>query len=554
MSHDVDEHDLAEFGPVQHEVDERQLQLLMKDWRRGRATRNLRQAISDGYVAVFTVVLIAAMVINVIIRAQRTAAGCDGAACTSGRSLLPWAALSGVLAVTFIASRMFGPVLASAAEGFWLMDAPLRRGRLLIRRLLLALGAALLVGVAVGALIAALTGSSVQMILIWAGATGLAAMGATAFAASEQTFERTWTVRLFQTLVGAAGVAVLILVVATAAGWGHFTINLDLSRTIALAVGGLGLVLTIVCGIATRARLAQIRRARLTSGGSLIAGMQGAMFALDFGLMRDIVVEREAVARGHVRATRGRGAGLSALVWRDVQRLVRFPRPLIPLAVSVVVPYAVQALGLGSLNVLISALVLMAALVPMFNSLRVLSRTNGLARCLPFTTADIRSAASVVPAALALIWTIAAIPAFLGLGTETHRSPVQGTFTAMVCGAAGLVAAVRWTAAKSPNYGAPMIATAAGALPPGMIMNLMRGFDMVALITLPLILGAPAWVSLVIAIAAFMFLRTGGVNQEALMEMQEENNRRIAESKAAAGKGASSSGPGQKIRVERKSR
>lgn len=538
-------HSSSEFATQQ--VDERQLMLLMRDWRQGRATRNIRQAISDGYVTVFSAAMITAMVVNVIVHAQRSVSDCSAAACTSGRSLLPWAGLSGVLTMTFAASRMFGPVLASAAEGFWLMDAPLRRSRLLIRRLVMALVASFAIGAGVGALVAALTGSPGRSIVIWTLATGAAALGATAFAASEQTFERSWTLRLLQSLVALAGVAVLGMVIATAAGRATFTITDTLGQSIALGVAGAGLVVGLAGMLTARSRLDLIRRARLTSGGSLMSGMQGAMFALDFGLMRDIVVEREAVARGRVRATRGRSSGLRALVWRDVQRLFRFPRPLATLAVSVVVPYAVQALGLGSLNVAISALVLMAALIPFFNSLRVLARTSGLARCLPFTTSEIRTAASVVPAILTLIWAILAAPAFIGMWfSGTERTPIEGVLVSITSAAAGLIGAIRWVSARSPNYSGPMIATSAGAMPPGMMMNLFRGFDMVALISLPVVFGAPTWLSLAFAAIAFAFLRSGGINQDQLLEMQEENKRKLDQTKS---KNASTT---EKIRIERR--
>ena len=540
-------HTSGEFAT--HQVDERQLLLLMRDWRQGRATRNIRQAISDGYVAVFSAAMITAMVVNVIIHAQRSVSDCASAGCISGRSLLPWAGLSGVLTMTFAASRMFGPVLASAAEGFWLMDAPLRRSRLLIRRLVMALIAAFAIGAGVGALIAALTGSPGRSIVIWTLATGAAALGATAFAASEQTFERSWTLRALQALVALTGVAVLGMVIATAAGKATFTITDTLGQSIALGVAGVGILLGVLGALTARARLGLIRRARLTSGGSLMSGMQGAMFALDFGLMRDIVVERDAVARGRVRPTRGRSSGLRALVWRDVQRLFRFPRPLATLGVSVIVPYAVVALGLGSLNVAISALVLMAALIPFFNSLRVLARTSGLARCLPYSTSEIRTAASVVPAALTLVWAVLAAPAFIGVwSSSTHRSAVEGTMVAITSAAAGLIGAIRWVSARSPNYSGPMIATSAGAMPPGMMMNLFRGFDMVALISLPVVFGAPTWLSLAIAAIAFAFLRSGGISQEQLADMQEENQRRLAEAKGGS-KGAA---PKEKIRVERR--
>jgi len=42
---------------------------------------------------------------------------------------------------------------------------------------------------------------------------------------------------------------------------------------------------------------------------------------MDFGLMRDILVERDSIRRGHVRPSRGKGKGVNALVWREVQRL-----------------------------------------------------------------------------------------------------------------------------------------------------------------------------------------------------------------------------------------
>lgn len=516
----------------QHEADERQLLLLMRDWRKGRATRNLRQALSDAYIAVFTVVMIAAMVINVIISAQQAASSCGTATCLSGRGLLPWAALFGSLALTLAASRMFGPVLASSAEGFWLMDAPVRRARLLANRLVLAIVLALVAGAGMGALVAALTGSPGVAVLAWAAATGLGAAGLVALAAAEQGAERTWTVRALHLLVSAAGVVTLLAVVATATGKASIHIGNDRTLQLAGLTAGLGALLVVVAGLIARSRLGQIRRARLLSGGSLASGMQGAMFALDFGLMRDILVERDAQARGSVRPTRGRGTGIQALVWRDVQRLVRFPKPLAMLAVSVVVPYAVQALGLGSLNAAISALVLMAALIPFFGSLRVLSRTKGLARCLPWSTSEIRTATTIVPAVLTGLWCLAVVPAFIGIGAEVHRDPGRSFLIGLVCAVAGLVAAIRWVSAKPADYGGPMVSTSAGAMPPGLALNLIRGFDMVALITLPVILGLSPWISLVLAAICFSILRMGGIDQQALLEQQEEQKRQLAEARA----------------------
>ena len=109
----------------------RELKGLMKDWRSGRATRNVLEAISDAYVALIGAVMIGAMIINVVLKAQSTVAQCSTVSCLSARTILPLAAFAAAVAVALAASRLFGPVLASAAEGFWLLDAPISRAKLL---------------------------------------------------------------------------------------------------------------------------------------------------------------------------------------------------------------------------------------------------------------------------------------------------------------------------------------------------------------------------------------------------------------------------------------
>ncbi|MBO1030756.1 ABC transporter permease [Tessaracoccus sp. SD287] len=548
-------HDVNAFE--QHVVDERALLGLMDDWRKGRATKNLWQALSDAYIAVFAIVMIVAMVVSSLIRAQSLAADCSTDACSSGRGLLPWAATFGVLAFTLAIARMFGPVLASAAEGFWLMEAPVSRRRLLGRRLLAAVLIALVSGAVLGALVATLTGSAPGAIVAWTLACGLGAGGLTALAAAEQGAERTWRVKLIHSVMALAAMAALLLVVATAAGWLHPVLGRDVTELLALVVAGIGLVMLIASSIIANHRIDRIRRARLVAGGNLVSGMQGAAFALDFALMRDILVTREANERGHVKPTRGRSTGLQALVMRDVQRLHRFPRPLLTLLASAIVPYAMQALGLGRLTIPISALVLLAALVPFFNTLRVLSRSNGLARMLPFTTSQIRTAASVVPAVLALLWAILITPAIMGVADAPMigAGPLETAMIAVVTAAAGFVGAIRWVSAKPANYQAPMVSTQMGALPPGMIFNLVRGFDMVAIITLPALLGWSVWISIVLAVICFSVLRMGGIDQEELAAMQEENRKQMEQARATTKGGKPGSTPnatpGQKIKVTR---
>ena len=545
ISRDVNDYD-------QHEVDERALLGLMEDWRKGRTNKNLWQALSDAYVALFALVMIAAMLVSSIVRAQSVAADCSSVACTSGRGLLPWSAMFATLAFALAASKIFGPVLASAAEGFWLMEAPLSRRALLGRRLLTAIGLAFAGGMAIGALVSSLTGSPVQAIIAWTLACGLGAAGVVALAAAEQGAERTWLVTVVQAVLGLAALAGLLLVVATAAGYVDPLLSRDTTEMLAFAVAGLGLLLMIGAGVIAWQRLDRIRRARLVSGGNLMASMQGAAFALDFALMRDILVTREANARGHVRPTRGRAKGLQALVMRDVQRLFRFPKPLLTLLASAVVPYAVQAMGLGRLVIPISALVLLAALIPFFGSLRVLSRSSGLARSLPFTTSQIRTAVSVVPGVLALLWGVAITPALIGVAEApmVGRDPLESAMIAMVMAAAGFIGAIRWVSAKPANYQAPMVATEMGALPPGLMFNLIRGIDMVALITFPALLGWSVWISIVLAVICFAILRMGGIDQEELAAMQERNRQELEKAKQSSGRPGSGAGGGSKEKIK----
>ena len=527
VSHSPDEY-------WQGQADERQLELLMGDWRRGRTTRNIWQALGDAYVLLFSLAIILAMLISLIVQAQGQAAGCSSSGCQAARNVLPLAVVTAVMGFALAVSRIFGPVLASAAEGFWLFDAPVDRSRFLRKRLRIAEIVSLVGGAIAGALVSALSGLSARAIIAWTVATGLSAAALVAFAAAEQGAERVRTVRMLQSVAMVLAGLLLLALVSTATGWYPMSISTELSVLIAWSVVAGAVLVLIVALVVANGRLNSIRRARLMSGGSLVSGMQGAAFALDFALIRDILQEREAVERGQVRATRGRGMGLHALVWRDVQRLLRFPKPLVTLAATIVVPYALQALGLGRLTSPLSALVLVAAMVPFFTSLRVLSRTKGLMRMMPFTTSQVRTAASIVPAILALVWALATIPAFHGIGDAARMDWFHAVLYALVTAAAGFIGAICWVSAKPADYSTPMVATQAGAMPPSLMFNLLRGLDMVALITIWLVLGLSPWIGVVAAILAYSFLRMGGLDQQELQQMQEESRRQLAEQKRIA--------------------
>jgi hypothetical protein len=506
----------------------RELKGLIKDWRAGRATRNVLQAMSDAYVAVFGAVMIGAMVVNVILKAQRTIAQCSSASCLSARTLLPWAAFAATVAIALAASRLFGPVLASAAEGFWLLDAPISRAQLLRSRLVGGVLAAFLGGAVVGGLVSALTGSGAVEVAVWAAATAVSAAAAVAFAAAQQGIERHVLTRAATYVFGLLAVGALFSVVSVAAGWFSPDLSNDLGTELGLImIAGSGLVLAVSAVLAAL-RLGHIRRARLLSGGALVSGVSGAFFALDIGLARDIVVERRAIERGHVKPRRGKGLGLEAIIWREWQRLWRFPQPLLVLAGTIVVPYAADALGMSTLTPVLAALALFGAMIPLLGGLRVLTRTGGLARCLPFSLARIKLASIAVPAILAGIWAAATTPAYLGFGDGAEQRTVpDASFVAVATALAGLLAAVRWTQAKGVDFGAPMVASQAGAFPPGLVTNLFRGFDVCLLTTAPLLLGfSPFWSLLIAGIAAMILLNS--MDAEALRARQAEQQKQLA--------------------------
>lgn len=112
-------------------------------------------------------------------------------------------------------------------------------------------------------------------------------------------------------------------------------------------------------------------------------------------------------------------------------------------------------------------------------------------------------------------------------------------------GAAGLLGAVRWQTAKHVDYNRPMMATNAGGVQPSLIFNLFRGLDVVAAVTAPLILGAPLWVSLAIALVIYFLLRSGA-NMEEMQEQAKEEREALEREKAQRA--------GEKIKVRRPTR
>ncbi|MDN5727191.1 MAG: DUF6297 family protein, partial [Propionibacteriales bacterium] len=170
---------------------------------------------------------------------------------------------------------------------------------------------------------------------------------------------------------------------------------------------------------------------------------------------------------------------------------------------------------------------------------RVLTRTGGLSRALPFNPGQIKRAAVIVPAVVALVWALACVPAYLGFGEgATVRSIPEAIVVSELVAAAGLLGAIRWTIAKPINHAGPLVATQAGAMPPGMMGNLIRGFDMCLLITAPLLFGLPPLISVVLAVLVGSILLSS-INPAEMQErakLQQEELDKAKQQRARSGR------------------
>ncbi len=430
--------------------------------------------------------MLASMAVSVVVNVRlQTSDTCTQAACLDARSALPWLFGAGLVGACLAVSRLFGPLLVSPAVASWLLSAPVDRTALLRPRLL-ATGAVgfLVAGVlAAGAsTLAGFTGSEVVAYAVVVAATAVLAVG---LAALGQAYRRRWARVLTWVLAavvwtGLVGVTLDAVPAAASAprsgqGW-----------TVAVVVA---VLLAVLATWRAHAALPHVGRDLLTPGGTLVPGLSGALASLDFALVYDILVARYWRSRSSVRAVRGRGTAAGALVWREVVRLRRSPQVLLVLAASVVVPYLGATVGIGAAVLLLATTTGFVAGTALFSSLRVLSRTPSLVRCLPLSPTAVRGACLSVPAAVVVLWALACTPAVHGslhrsLGTTWGESAALAT----AVGVTAVTASVRWVSGRPPNYQLPLVTSPMGAVPITLYLSALRGFDALVLGVAPLLI------------------------------------------------------------------
>jgi hypothetical protein len=446
--------------------------------------RGLRQqiALSDAYIALFATAMLTSMAVSVVVNV-RTVAGdeCRSAACTDARAALPW--LFGVSLVTgaLAVSRLFGPLLVSPAVATWLLPTPVDRRALLRTRLAGTGAVALLLAAVLAAGAGTLAGFPSAEVLSYAGCAGAACLLAVGVAALCQA-ARSRLAQVLTWLLAAAVWAGLLLLTFDAVPAAASASRDGAGWSVAVAaLAGLALLATW----RAYAALPRLGRDQLTPGGSLVPGLSGALASLDFALVYDVLVARHWRSRSTVRTVRGRGLGPSALVWREVVRLRRTPQVLLVLAASLVVPYLGSTLGLGRADLLVATTTGFLASLGLFSSLRVLSRTPSLVRCLPLTPAQVRTACLSVPALVVLAWALAGVPA---LDEALDVPGSEALALGLAVGVTAVTAVVRWVTGRPPDYQLPLVTSPMGAVPTSLYVSAARGFDVLLLGSAPLLI------------------------------------------------------------------
>jgi hypothetical protein len=481
----------------------RSLRRQMRSWRRDRADTTLYQQISDAYVWIFTIVVVGAMAISALIQTRvSVATGCTATTCQDARTSLVWASVAGVLAVALASARAVGPVMVTPATGTWLLTTPIDRAPLLRSRLLLAsLTSALTCGTVV-ALTTLLAGFAPRSLVVLTLVAAVAGAGTAAAAAAWQPGGGRVT-RWASLALGGVTAGWMLLIALDRAP----TTTQDWASGVTgwIALAAVAAVTIALTGVAV-ARLTSLLRAQLVPGGSLVASLSGALAGLDFTLAYDVLVARRWLTAATVRPVRGGPGGPWALVWRDVIRLRRSSGAVTAIVASLLVPYVVARVGLDGVIVLAGALAAFLTGIWLCSALRTTASNPGLMRCFPMSVAEVRSATLVVPAAVLLMWSVAAAPAV----ARTVDDGVAVTLLVSVStGMAALGAIARWLLAPPPNYSQPLVSSPAGGIPVGLVGSTLRGFDVLLLLTIPLLLAPDvtgSMISLALNAAVLSFL------------------------------------------------
>jgi hypothetical protein len=381
-----------------------------------------------------------------------------------------WLAAAGTLALAGLAwraLRLVGPLLATPAAQAWCLATPVdRRGWLSapLTGLLLAgaLGGA---GLAVAA--GLLAGLSGYLALLVTGAGAGAAVISCGVLLQSWQQSRLRPIEWAPAAIGFAGAAVVLALHARAVS---LPVPAVPGRWVAL---GMVLVAAVLVTSAVLG-LRRVDRMALGTGAPVAGAAASAAMFMDPDLLFGVLETRRWRAVGRVRRWRWWPGGRSWLLLQaDLRRQLRRPGGLAVWAGLLVIPYALAVLapplaGPGRLLAGYLAGNRLAA------GLRTVRESPALRRVLGGTDLDLSLIHLAVPAlGLAVWWSLSA---------AVHQAP---GYPVQVIFPLGLLGAVYRSASRPPrSYDRAVVETPFGLIPLGLLRQLVRGIDVVALLLL----------------------------------------------------------------------
>jgi hypothetical protein len=419
---------------------------LRRALRRYRADpRPLTARLSDLYGQALSVAVVGGLLVSA------ANSGLDAVATASppqAPDLVRWTVLTAtllVLALLCSVAIAVGPVLVSPAARTWLLSSPVDRKRLLTPRFAVLLAGAAVTGGVLGAAISlptAALGAPIGVLLTAALVEAQAGRRRTALAR-----------RGITVLIAALAAFTAVLATVPELPWPAATPVLPLA-------GALVVVATAAAWHAHR-MLAVMTRGALSEGAEIAAVTATATTFLDPTLLSGTVALRQARATGAVRSIRFSGDRRRALLRTELVRHTRHPLAALVFLGLLPVPYLAGHLVAPNVVAVVHLVCLFLVADRFARGLRLVSGSTALRRALGGSDTELRSLHLVLPAAAALLWTLA--------------TPVVAV-PHLVLSGIGAVAAVYRSATRPPMvYESPLLDTPMGTMPIGLITRLLRG-------------------------------------------------------------------------------
>ena len=442
----------------------RTLRTWLRRQRRAHSLRTWKDAASDAYLVFWVFGIYGWVLVDAVRDYLEGATALMGTA--SDRA---WLGVCGLLAgagLVWTGVRSVGPLVVGGATQSWCLASPIDRGRWLRTEFALAaaITAAVLLLVTVPT---ALVGT--QEPVAWA--LGAAAVWGVALAAGATTVQPTarapaaaarWVGRILL-FSGAAGAT--LVVVAREAARELPAPPAEPLRMLALS----GLPVAMLSVAAALPALRRIDRAALGQGAALLGATAAATVALDFSVLRQVIAFRRWRRIGSVRSRPFRswpGGRAGVLVQAELRRLIRRPSAwltwgglaLLQAVVGVAMPQ------LADVTLWVGAYLVGLSLT---SGVSQVAGSPGLRRALGGEDHEILASHLVVPTTAMLAW-------WAVMALTIAPPPVFAVPPLL----AGVVFAVYRGATRPPmRYDAPATETAFGPLPTGLILQLLRGPD-----------------------------------------------------------------------------